>query len=143
MLLCAQYFALAMPVSFNYILEQIYLLSNNYIKIEVLRAMQELDRFDKDFLISILQKDDIYQKKEALLILMKDERTKKEALEILFLVKSPWGRKNRVLLDNIIAVEDAGLKEAKDYLIGISKTHFFWNWNIKRKAKEVLKKWTL
>ncbi len=125
------------------ILEQIYLLSNNYIKIEVLRAMQELDRFDKDFLISILRRDDINQKKEALLILMKDERTKKEALEILFLVKSPWGSKNRVLLDNIIAVEDAGLKEAKDYLIGISKTHFFWNWNIKRKAKEVLKKWTL
>lgn len=125
------------------ILVQIYLLSNNYIKIEVLRTMQELDRFDKAFLFSILQKDDIYQKEEALLTLIKDEKARQEALETLFLIHSPWGRKNKVLLDNIIVVEEIGLKEAKDYLVTISKKHFFWNRDIRRKAKEVLKKWTL
>lgn len=124
------------------VLKEIYLVSNEYIKGEVLVSMQELGAFNREFLLSILQKDEIFQKREALLILMKDNEAKQEALKALFLIKSPWGIKNRVLMDNIIVVEELGLKDARDYLVSISKKHFFWNWRIKRKAKEVLKKWT-
>jgi hypothetical protein len=124
-------------------LEQIYLSSNDYIKIEVLRAMREMDRFNKEFLMSILSEGDVFLRKEALLILKKDERTRKKALEKLFLIKGPFWVKNRILLDNITVVGEAGLRDAEEFLVTISKKHFFWNWNIKRKAKEVLSRWKL
>jgi hypothetical protein len=123
------------------ILEQIYVSSNDYIKIEVLRAMREMYRFNKEFLISILSEGDVFLKKEALLILRKDEKARRKALEKLFLIEGPWWVKNRILLDNITAVGEVGLRDAEEFLIAISKKHFFWNWNIKRKAKEVLSRW--
>lgn len=125
------------------ILKQIYHASNSYIKKEVLTAMQELDIFDKEFLLSILRKEDVFLKEEALLILAKDENSKKEALHALFSIESPWGIRNGLLLNNIILVEDAGVKDAKEYLTAISKKRFFWNWKIKSKAKEVLNRWGL
>lgn len=124
------------------ILKQIYLSSNAFIKKVVLTAMQGFDRFDKEFLLSVLRGDDIFPKREALLILKKNEEAKKEALEALFLIKSPWGTKNGILLYNITVVEEAGLlMEAKGHLVAISKKHFFWNRNIRRRAKEILNKW--
>jgi len=38
-------------------------------------------------------------------------------------------------------VEETGLKEARDYLVAISKKHFFWNRDIRKEALRVLKKW--
>ncbi|MFC1657861.1 hypothetical protein ACFL1D_00595 [Candidatus Omnitrophota bacterium] len=128
------------PLGLN-ILEQIYLFSENYIKIEVLRAMQDMGAFDKEFLLSILQKDNAFLKKEALLALMKDEKAKGQALEVLFSTKGSRRTVNRALLENIILVEEMGLKEAKDYLKAVSKNLFFWNWGIKRRIREILSKW--
>ncbi len=124
-------------------LKRIYSISNNYIKNEVITALSELDKFDKELALSILRKEDVFLKKEALLMRARDEKTKREALETLFLINSPWGIKNKVLLGNISVVEDAELKDAKEFLVAISKKHFFWNWNIIRKAREVLDKWKL
>jgi hypothetical protein len=124
-------------------LEQIYSSSNDYIKIEALRAMREMNRSNKEFLISILSEGDVFLKKEVLLILKKDESARREALEKLFSIKGPWWIKNRILLDNITAVGEVGLRDAGEYLSVITKKHFFWNWNIKRRAKEVLDKWKL
>jgi len=124
------------------ILKQIYLFSNSLIKIEILKAMQELSVFDKEFLFSVLKKGDIPLKKEALLALAKDENTRREAFKELLFTPGIWGRQNKILSENIIVVEEAGLEEARDYLIALNKKLFFWNWDIKNRIRTVLKKWT-
>lgn len=123
------------------ILKHIYSFANNFIKIEVLQAMQRFSRYDEEFLFSILENADITLKKGALLILNKEERLRRKALEKLFAIKSPWGTKNSFIMENILVVEETGLKEAKDYLVAISKKHFFWNRDIKKEALRVLKRW--
>jgi hypothetical protein len=123
------------------VLKHIYSFSNNFIKIEVLQAMQKLPQYDSGFLLSILRNADFSFKKEALLILRKEQESRKRALETLFSIKSPWGTKNDIILQSILVVEQIELKEARDYLTAISKKHFFWNRNIKKEALRVLKKW--
>jgi hypothetical protein len=123
------------------ILKRIYSFSNNFIKIEVLQAMRKLPSYDSEFLLSILRDPDFSLKKEALLILRKGQESREKALETLFSVRSRWGTKNDIILQNILVVEEAGLREARAYLAAIAKKHFFWNRNIKKEAKRVLKKW--
>ncbi len=128
------------PVTID-ILKYIFSISNNIIKIEVLRAMQELHSYDKEFLLAILSGRDPMLKKEALLALIRDEATKREALEALLSIPSPWGKKNETILENIIVVEELDLREAKERLAALGKRWFFWNGNIRRKAREVLERW--
>jgi len=123
------------------IYKYIYSFANEYIKIEVLRAMQALSRIDKDFLFAILQKGDMNSKKESLIVLTKDEQAKREALEILFPISSRWGLKNKIILQNSIIIEELGLKEGREYLETLSRRRFFWNRQVRKKAQEILAKW--
>ncbi len=122
-------------------LEHIFSFGNEFIKLEALRAMQELAEVDKDFLIPILQKTDFSLKKEALLVLAKDERLRKKAVGILLDIPGFLGSKNKVILQNMMIIEEAGLKEASENLVSLSRRQFFWNKKIRRKAQEILERW--
>ncbi len=125
------------------ILERIYAGSNDFIRLEVLKAMQTASTVDTSFLLSILKTGDMAQKREALRALRKDESGRSGALEVLFAGKDLWGRKNRLLIENILAVEEAGFKVASDCLTVLAKQPFFWNRPLRQAATKVLKKWAL
>ena len=55
--------------------------------------------------------------------------------------EDPWKIDSNVLLSNIKLIEELEIKEAKDYLTALYKKLFFWNWNIKRKIREIIDKW--
>ncbi len=122
-------------------LKYLFFSCNEYIKIEVLQAMQECSDFDKEFLLSIIAKENIALKTEAMQVIMRDEELVKEALKALFGGPSVFGRNNGVLIENISVVEDIELKEAGAFLVGLSRKRFFWNRALRLKAKEVLRKW--
>ena len=125
------------------ILKKIFVSSNNIIRLEVLKSMQSNPHMDKEFLLPLLKKEDARFKKQAFLILAKDDPARKEALDELFSHSSLLGFKNNILLENMMILEEAEgveLKEAKAYLTLLSKKPFFWNRNVREKALEVLKK---
>lgn len=122
-------------------LKKTFFFTNNIMKAEVLKAMQNLKYRDNEFLFSILNNEDVFLKKEALLILAKDEIGVSKALEKLFSVSGMWWSRNKIILENIMLVSDIGLKEASGYLVTFSKMKFVWNKKIREKAQEVLKKW--
>jgi hypothetical protein len=82
-----------------------------------------------------------FLRKEALLILSKDEGSKKKAMEMMFCMSNPWGKKNNILLENILIVEELDLRWASSYLIALSRKPFFWNRSLRNKSKEVLERW--
>jgi hypothetical protein len=131
------------PLLSGEILKRIFSFANEIIKIEVLKAMRGLAGVDYDFLLSVLQKEkkSASLKKEALAILAREENTRKKVAGALLSVPSPWGRKNKIIIENIRLIEDSGLKEAEAHLAALSKRPFFWNRNVRKRAAEVLKKW--
>lgn len=123
------------------VLKYIFSIADEFIKVEVLKAMQELTQIDKEFLFSILKTKDIFLKKEAIAVLIKKEQTKDEAIKELISIPSPLGIRNKIILQNLEIIEELRLSEAFDYIVSLSKRRFFWNRNVRNKAKEILRNW--
>ncbi|MBU0502885.1 MAG: hypothetical protein ABH882_01295 [Candidatus Omnitrophota bacterium] len=123
------------------VLKYLFYSCNEYIKIEALRAMQECSNFDKEFLFSIITRENNALKKEALQVIMRDQEMLKEALQMLFDIPNSFGRSNGVIIERISLVEEIELKEASAFLAGFSRKMFFWNRALRLKAREVLRKW--
>jgi len=119
-------------------LELIYSFSNDLIKLEVLKALNEVGELDKNFILSIVGKESFLLKKEALSVLSKDPEAVKEASKSLLLLPSPWGKKNNYIIENIRLIQELRLKETKEDLQILSKRPFFWNSKMRAKAREAL-----
>lgn len=122
-------------------LKNIYPLGDRRIKIEVLQAMQILTQFDTKFLLPILKEKDLRLKAEALVILIKEKDNRDNIFKKLLSIPSPFGIKNKRLLENIKIVEQKEVKEAKPYLLSLSERKNFWNRKIRTQAKKILEKW--
>jgi len=122
-------------------LTYIYSFSNEMIRIEVLKVMQGLPEASFGFIILVLKKGDALVKKEALGIAAKDLQLRKEAVNALLAISSPLGLKNKLLLENMGLIDEAGFKEAADYLYFLKNKRYFWNRDIRKKADEILRNW--
>ncbi|KPK97925.1 MAG: hypothetical protein AMJ95_06615 [Omnitrophica WOR_2 bacterium SM23_72] len=123
------------------ILKEIYAFSNNIIRLEVLKTMQSISRIDKEFLLLLLKQGDFSVKKQAFLVLAKDDQARQEALDEFFSYSHPFGLKNKILLENMMILEDVkgqGLKDARSHLVVLSKRPFFWNKHVREKAAQVM-----
>jgi hypothetical protein len=131
-----------LDTSLSYItLKNIYLSASSTTKYRVLRAMHKLTETDDNFLFPILRSKEPALKAEALSLLMRDQRTKRTAFKILFRISSPYGFRNKLLMEHIKIIEDKDIREAKLYLEELSKRRGFWNKNIKRESLRILEQW--
>jgi len=122
-------------------LKCIFSLCNESMKIKVLESIEKLSIQDEDFLFDILKMRGAPLKRIALKILMRSEHTKKRVIEELFSILSPFGTKNRILLENIEIIQDMDLEKARDRLIDLSEWKFFWNKKLRKETTKVLEEW--
>lgn len=123
------------------ILKCVYRFSNSLIKNEVLKVLGALSLQDNKFLLFILREGDLFARREALGILIRDIKARPAIFEEFFLMPNPWGAKNNILIENIMIAEEMSLIDAKDYLKRLSKRRFFWNSNVRAEADKLLRKW--
>jgi hypothetical protein len=124
-------------------LKDIYQLGEKRVKIEVLQAMQNLTEYDTKFLLPIMKEKDLRLKAEAFVILIQDEENRDNILKTLFSIPSPFGIRNKRLMENIRIVEQKDIKEAKPYVISLSKKKYIWNNKLRTNANRVLEKWNV
>ena len=122
-------------------LKFIFSFCDESMKIKVMESIERLSIQDEDFLFDILKKRSVPLKKIALQILMRSECTKKRVIEELFSILSPFGIKNRILLENIKITQEMELQKARDRLIALSEWKFFWNKKLRRETTKVLEEW--
>ena len=123
------------------VLKNIYKLVDRRIKIDVLLAMQHLSNYDTNFLMPILKDKDTRLKAEAFVILIRDKNLKDKILKRMLSMESPFGIRNKLLSENVKIMDLKEVKDAKPYLIVLSKRKNFWNKKIREGAKRVLEKW--
>ncbi|MDD3088014.1 MAG: hypothetical protein PHP89_05560, partial [Candidatus Omnitrophica bacterium] len=109
---------------------------------EILKSMFSMPRFDRDFLSGALKESSRILKKEILKVLSRDKEAQREGVRLLLEVKSPWGSKNRVILENMSIIEELSLREGADYLLPFTKMNLFWHASLKKKAKDILESLT-
>ncbi len=122
-------------------LKDIYQLGERRMKIDALQAMQNLTVYDTKFLLPILKEKDLRLRAESFIILLKDTENQNNVLKILFSIPSPFGIKNKRLLENIRIVEQKDVKEAKPFIITLSQRKSFWNRKLRTNASRLLEKW--
>ncbi len=122
------------------VLKNIYMLVEKRLKIDVLQAMQNLTEYDTKFLLPILKNKDFRLKAEAFVILMKDKNLKDSILKKMLAINSPFGTRNRRLSENIKIMDQKQIKEARPYLVALSKRKHYWNKKIRLQAQRVLEK---
>ncbi len=123
------------------ILKHIYSFANEIIRGEILKAMQGLPEFDEKFLLTVLKGKQRALKIEALKALFRDEGARKDAFGILLKSGSPWGSRNKIILENMAIIEGLCLKESVEYLIPFTKMNFFWHAPLKNKALNIIESW--
>jgi hypothetical protein len=125
------------------ILKKIYAAGDAGVKVRALQAMQNLKEFDEAFLFPILDKRNDLLQAEALVLLLRHERTKHVAFTKLFGPASPYGIRNKRLLRNIGLVDRYGLTEAALYVAPLAERKDFWNRKVRQAAERLLVKWGL
>ncbi len=128
------------PVSFD-TLKKVYEAGDPAVKVRCLQAMQSLKEFDEAFLFPILGKKNEFIQAEALILLMRNERTKHVAFTKLFSLPSPYGIRNKSLLRNLRIVERYDLRDALPYIEPLSERKDIWNRKVRQEAGRVLEKW--
>ena len=121
--------------------KHIFPLSNNFVKIEVLKAMEDISFCDELFLFSILKKGDYLQRKHAFMMLVKNPKTRKEAAKLLLAIPNPFGLRTRVIEENLRIINENLFIEAKEYLVKLTKYKYFWNSSLRREAKKIIRKY--
>ena len=125
------------------ILEQVFDAGDAGVKVKALQAMQNLTEFDEAFLFPVLEKKNDLLQAEALILLMRHERTKHVAFTKLFGIASPYGLRNRTILRNIGIVARYGLREAALYVAPLAERKDIWNRKVRRAAEQLMESWKL
>lgn len=123
------------------VMEYIYSSANELIKCETLKGMRKFKEVDADFLLRQLGTDSVLLRKNLLSVLMKDNQGVNAGLDLLLKISSPWGSRNKLLIENIQIVFDLRIPEAVERVRGLAGRKFFWNRGLRNKAKQVLGEW--
>ncbi|MDD5109104.1 MAG: hypothetical protein PHC29_06315 [Candidatus Omnitrophica bacterium] len=129
---------MALPV-----LEYIYSSANELIKSETLKAMRKFEKVDVDFLLRQLGTNSLSLRKNLFSVLMLDDQGQLAALDLLFKIPSPWGRRNNLLIENMQIVFDLKITKAASWIRELAKKRFFWNRKLRNKAKQILGEWNV
>lgn len=123
------------------VLEEIASFANEFIKIEAIRAMGASTTASPEYLLSLLDTGSVSLRKEALTVLVKNKSARQLAIDRLLDIPSPWGSKNSLLLENMEIIHAVKVREARERLTQLSRRHFFWNANVRRKANIIIREW--
>lgn len=120
-------------------LKNIFNFSEADLRRKVLLAMQRLSTFDENFLWSHLLERPLSWQKEALLLLKKKPASLERALKMLLVRSSPFGIKNKQIIEAVQLVGEMGLIEALPYLQALARKPFFWNYRLRKEVRKVLR----
>jgi hypothetical protein len=88
--------------------------------------------------MSILSKEDLSIKRQAMAVVGKNDSLRKKAAIALLSVPNRFGTKNKLVNENIDMIGEFRLVEAKPGLENISKVKAFWKKSLKRSATKAL-----
>ncbi len=121
-------------------LQRLFWVSNNYLKLEILKRMQTLALFEETFLFALVHKGDFYQRKQALISLSEKASCRVRAAQMLLGLGNPFGIRTKLIEENLALVGEVPFAEAKPYLEALSRVRFFWNRMVRVRAREILKR---
>ena len=120
------------------ILENIFYSASRFLKMEILKIMQNFSKYNENFVVSILLEDDLSVKRQAMSVVAKNDSLRKKAASALLSIPNRFGLKNKIINENINMIGEFKLIEAKPKLENISRLKVFWKKSLKNSAIRAL-----
>ncbi len=133
--------AIAPPLSLT-ILQNIYGQANEFVRLEILKAMRNVHDLDVGFLREVVRVGRGQIRKEALMLIAQDADGLRQVLGDLLHIPNPWGFQDDRVLENIELVVALNVQSAKEDLLLIAKRAPFWSFRLKRRIREIAALWT-
>ena len=125
-------------------LESIFMLANDFVKLEILRAMEAFPDpptpEEEDFLFGVLKGKKVLLRQQSFTCLVKNPPSRRKLARELLALNNPLGLNTRILKENLEFVSASFFEEARNYLNILAKYRFFWNRQIRIEAADILKR---
>lgn len=142
---CAKKIIMAMPSVGTpealEILKQIYECGSEFIRLEVLRAMTDIQVFDAPFLLKILSEGNVFAKQIAFSILDADPEHRVRAVELLFSGSNYFGINNARFEASIDTAFQVHSEPARQYIEELARGTSPFKIRLRAKARKVLEQW--
>ncbi|MBU2266006.1 MAG: hypothetical protein KJ977_03105, partial [Candidatus Omnitrophica bacterium] len=123
------------------VFETVFVIVNDFIKLEILKAVGAFLEPAETFLFEVLKDKRILLRRQAFDCLVKYPQVRQKLAEELLLLKNPFGLNSRILRENLEFVSANFFEEARRYLNNLTGYRFFWNRQIRIKSANILKRY--
>lgn len=123
------------------VFKTIFSFSNEFIKLEILKAMQGLSSYDGAFLFETLKLEKSLLRQEAFRILVKYPKSRSRLAAELLGLNNLFGFRTHLLKENLRLIAQEPFSEARQYLTKLANYKFFWNRSVRKMAANILAKY--
>ncbi len=123
------------------VLESIFPTASRFLKMEILKIMENFSNYNENFIIFILSQAELSIKRQAMNIVIKNDSLRPKAVQILLSIPNGFGMKNKLINENINMIGEFNLTEARAELEKISRLKVFWKRSLRDSAARVLSRW--
>ncbi|MCF7877035.1 MAG: hypothetical protein K9M14_01735 [Candidatus Omnitrophica bacterium] len=120
------------------IFKNLYNLAPFSAKIKILGILKNYSEYDEDFILSLAKSENFYLRKKVAEIAVNFPDLYRKIARIFLTRTNYFGINSETILENLNIIEESYRRQAKPFLIKLTKRKFFWNRRIRKKAREIL-----
>ena len=120
------------------VLKSFFGLSNEVVKIEILKEINRLSVYDEEFLYLIFKKANPFKRKYIYKVLVKKTKNRQRLAEELFCIKNLLGFRNKIVIENLELFEEVPFDEGMALVETLSKSKVFWYKIVRDKARGIV-----
>ncbi|MFO8053271.1 MAG: hypothetical protein R6U54_04890 [Candidatus Omnitrophota bacterium] len=108
------------------------------VKIDILEIAKKYPQCDQNFILPLVSNQNFYLRKKSVEVATKFTQLHKQVAQRLLSISNYFGFNSKVILENLEIINQNYIPQAKPFLYKLTKMKFFWNRQIREKAKQVL-----
>jgi hypothetical protein len=109
------------------------------VKIEILDIVKNYSQCDQNFILPLVNSQSFHIRKKSVEIAIKFPQLHKQIAQKLFSLSNYFGFNSKIILENLEIINQNYISQARPFLDKLTRMNFFWNRQIRKKAKQVIK----
>ncbi|MCF7873913.1 MAG: hypothetical protein K9L84_00850 [Candidatus Omnitrophica bacterium] len=108
------------------------------VKIDILDTIKGYSRCDPDFILPLTNNQNFHLRKKSIEVGIKFPQLHKQIAKNLFSLPNYFGLNSKTILENLEIIDQNYISQVKLFIEKLAKAKFFWNRQVRKKAKQIL-----
>ncbi|MCF7869555.1 MAG: hypothetical protein K9L69_00215 [Candidatus Omnitrophica bacterium] len=120
------------------LLKRLFNLVPILVKIEILDIIKNYPQCDQNFILSLVNSQSFHIRKKSVEMAVKFPQLHKQTAQKLLSLSNYFGFNSKIILENLEIINQNYIPQARPFLDKLTRRGFFWDRQIRKKAKQVL-----